>query len=113
MTPRILLPALCAVLAAAPLPAVAQASGSPGADPGRRAALSAAIPEIDRLMSDFAARSRVPGFAYGIVMDGRLVHVRTAGIRELSSRAPVDTGTVFRIASMTKSFTAVAILQLR
>jgi CubicO group peptidase (beta-lactamase class C family) len=117
MTPRILLPALCGLLALAPSPARAQtpgagtASSAAGAD--RVAALNAAIPEIDRLMSDFAARSRVPGFAYGIVMDGRLVHVRTAGIRELSSRAPVDTGTVFRIASMTKSFTAVAILQLR
>jgi CubicO group peptidase (beta-lactamase class C family) len=39
--------------------------------------------------------------------------VGTAGYRELARRAPVDSATVFRIASMTKSFTAVAILQLR
>jgi CubicO group peptidase (beta-lactamase class C family) len=65
------------------------------------------------MMRAFAERARVPGIAYGIVVDGRLAHVGTAGVRELSSRAPVDTGTVFRIASMTKSFTALAILQLR
>jgi CubicO group peptidase (beta-lactamase class C family) len=82
-------------------------------DPQRLAKLSSAFPEIDRLMQGFAERSHVPGIAYGIIVDGRLVHVGTVGFRELSSRSPVDTATVFRIASMTKSFTAVAILQLR
>lgn len=75
--------------------------------------LSAAFPKIDSLMRNFAERSRVPGIAYGIVVDGRLAHLGTAGLRHLSSRSPVDSGTVFRIASMTKSFTALAILQLR
>ena len=112
--------ALGAVLALAPSAGEAQAprasSAAPPArftDPGRLARLSAAFPEIDRLMHGFAERSRVPGIAYGIVVDGRLVHVGTAGYREVSSRAPADTSTVFRIASMTKSFTALAILQLR
>ena len=83
------------------------------ADPQRLARLSGAFPQIDRLMREFAERSHVPGIAYGIVVDGRVVHVGTAGVREVASRAPVDTSTVFRIASMTKSFTAAAILQLR
>jgi CubicO group peptidase (beta-lactamase class C family) len=120
MTPRILLAALCAFLVLAPSAVQAQASGSSStaapaafANPRRLAELSAAFPEIDRMMREFAERSRVPGIAYGIVVDGRLAHVGTAGFRELSSRSPVDTSTVFRIASMTKSFTAVAILQLR
>ena len=82
-------------------------------DPQRLAKLSAAFPQIDRLMRDFAERSRVPGIAYGIIVDGRLVHAGTVGLREVSSRSPVDTSTVFRIASMTKSFTALSILQLR
>ena len=82
-------------------------------DPQRREKLATAFPAIDRLMRDFAERSHVPGIAWGIVVDGALVHVGTAGHRELSSRSSVDTTTVFRIASMTKSFTALAILQLR
>ena len=82
-------------------------------DPRRLAKLRTAYPAIDRLVRDFAERSHVPGVAYGIVVDGRLAHIRAAGYRELASRAPVDTGTVFRIASMTKSFTAAAILRLR
>lgn len=36
-----------------------------------------------------------------------------AGIRDIGTQAPVDGNTVFRIASMTKSFTAMAILKLR
>ena len=72
-----------------------------------------AFPEIDRLMREFAERAHVPGIGYGIVVDGRVVHLGIAGRRDVSARAPVESTTVFRIASMTKSFTAVAILQLR
>ena len=120
MTTRSLLQVLCTLLAAAPAATRAQLPGESSraaptafADPQRLAKLSAAFPRIDSLMRAFAERSRVPGIAYGIVVDGRLVHVGTAGYRELSSRAPVDTSTVFRIASMSKSFAAAAILQLR
>ncbi|MBL0171722.1 MAG: beta-lactamase family protein [Gemmatimonadaceae bacterium] len=82
-------------------------------DPGRTAKLATAYPEIDRLMRAFAAQSNVPGIAYGIIVDGKLAHIGVAGLRDVPSKAPVDSVTVFRIASMTKSFTAVAILQLR
>ena len=76
-------------------------------------AMSAAFGDIDRLVREFAEREHVPGAAWGIVVDGKLVHVGTVGIRDLSTKAPVTADTVFRIASMTKSFTAMAILKLR
>ncbi len=79
----------------------------------RRAALSRAFPETDRIMREFVERAHVPGAAWGIVIDGELAHAGTTGFRDLSSKAPVETGTVFRIASMTKSFTAMSILKLR
>jgi len=82
-------------------------------DPNRVAKLSGAFPEIDRLMSEFAARFHVPGIAYGVLIDGQLAHTGAVGSRDLSSSAPVDADTVFRIASMTKSFTALSILELR
>ncbi|HEU4560577.1 MAG TPA: serine hydrolase domain-containing protein [Longimicrobium sp.] len=115
---RILLVALCAAAALTPSAATAQTASSRAptatfADPQRLAKLSAAFPAVDSLMRAFAERSRVPGIAYGIIVDGKLVHVGTAGYRELASRSPVDTSTVFRIASMSKSFAAAAILQLR
>jgi CubicO group peptidase (beta-lactamase class C family) len=48
-----------------------------------------------------------------VVIDGRLAHVQAAGVRDRASNAPVTATTVFRIASMTKSFTTLAILKLR
>ncbi len=81
--------------------------------PDRRERLARAFPQIDQVFSEFAARTRVPGIAWGLVIDGQLVHTGAAGVRDLATKAPVDADTVFRIASMTKSFTAVAILRLR
>jgi CubicO group peptidase (beta-lactamase class C family) len=83
------------------------------ADPARRQKLVTAFPEIDRLMRDFASGSHVAGAAWGVIIDGELAHAGAAGYRELASKAPVDADTVFRIASMTKSFTAMSILKLR
>ncbi len=82
-------------------------------DPQRLARLSSAFPTIDRLMRDFAERAKVPGIGYGIIVDGKVVHLGVSGLRDVKAHAPVESTSVFRIASMTKSFTALAILQLR
>ena len=90
-----------------------------GQTPARQAAdtrlarLQSAFPELDRLMAAFAERQHVPGIAYGVLVDGVLVHSGFAGVREVPTKAPIDADTVFRIASMTKSFTALCILKLR
>jgi len=68
--------------------------------------------EIDQLAKTFAARDGQPGLAYGVVAGGALVHSGGLGERWLGGPAP-DAGTVFRIASMTKSFTASTVLLLR
>ena len=82
-------------------------------DPQRRAKLESGFADVDRLFREFAERSHVPGAAWGIVVDGELAHLGVSGFRELPARAPVTKDSVFRIASMTKSFTAMAILKLR
>ncbi len=113
-----------ALLTAVGLPAAVVAQGRPDAlssvapparftDAERLAKLRSAYPRIDSLVQRFAEQRRVPGWAYGIVVDGRLEHVVAGGLRHIERRAPTDTATVFRIASMSKSFAAVAILQLR
>jgi CubicO group peptidase (beta-lactamase class C family) len=66
----------------------------------------------DRLARAFAGRDGQPGLAYGILARGRLVHSGGLGERWLGGPAP-DAGTVFRIASMTKSFTAATVVGLR
>lgn len=82
-------------------------------DPQRKQKLAAAFPEIERLFATFIERLQPPGAVVGVIIDGELVWVKAAGVREKSNNAPVTPETVFRIASMTKSFTAMAILKLR
>src|SRR5437763_10225246 len=83
------------------------------ADPDRPAKLAGAFPEIDRIFQDFATAAHVPGAAWGVVVDGRLAHTGATGYRDVATKSPVTPDSVFRIASMTKSFTAIAILKLR
>ena len=83
------------------------------ADPDRVAKLSASFGDVDRVFREYAEREHIPGAAWGIVIDGKLVHVGVAGYRDVAAKSAVDSGTVFRIASMTKSFTAMAIMKLR
>ena len=68
--------------------------------------------EVDSLAAGYHQRGGQPGLAYGIVIGGELAHAGGLGVRHVGGPPP-DAGTVFRIASMTKSFTATAILALR
>jgi len=67
---------------------------------------------VDELADSFQRRGGQPALVYGIVAGGRLAHARGLGHRWLGGPAP-DARTVFRIASITKSFTAAAVLLLR
>ena len=68
--------------------------------------------DVDKLAAAYQQRGGQPGLAYGIVLDGELVHAAGLGERHLGGPPP-DADTVFRIASMSKSFTASAVLALR
>lgn len=61
----------------------------------------------------FMAESHVPGLVWGIVADGRLAYVQTFGSQTQNRVEIVTPDTLFRIASMSKAFTALAILKLR
>ena len=71
------------------------------------------MPEVDQIFRKYASDRKIPGIVWGVVIDGRLAHVESAGVRERSHNSAITASTVFRIASMTKSFTALAILKLR
>jgi len=82
-------------------------------DPARREKLAAAFPDIEAFVEAEVARLRLPGAAVGIVVDGELAYAKGFGVANVVAKTPVTRETVFRIASLTKSFTAMAILQLR
>jgi CubicO group peptidase (beta-lactamase class C family) len=107
------LPALAFLVLAAPRArASADVPAAAFADPARRTKLLAALPDVERAIAASVASEKFPGAAAGLVVDGELVWSKGWGTRAPGGAAP-DLDTVFRIASMTKSFTALAILKLR
>jgi D-alanyl-D-alanine-carboxypeptidase/D-alanyl-D-alanine-endopeptidase len=99
---------LAATLLIAPcLPANAQAAPAAAATQTTYAALDS---DFER----WRIANHVPGMVWGVVIDGKLVHVKALGQQTVGQGArPVTADTGFRIASMSKAFTAHAILRLR
>ena len=82
-------------------------------DPQRTAKLQAAMPDIDHIFEQYAKDRKITGMVWGLVIDNQLAHVGATGVQNRTTNSPVTKDSVFRIASMTKSFTALAILKLR
>lgn len=80
------------------------------ADDQANAALFA---KLDGIFADYALDQHIPGLVFGVVADGQLVYVRGMGVQDFESHHPVTPDTLFRIASMTKAFTALTVLKLR
>lgn len=68
---------------------------------------------IDAAMRDWATQNHVPGVAWGLVKRGEgLVHAGHAGVADVATGRQVTADTRFRIASMTKAFTALTLYDL-
>lgn len=96
-----------------PAPAADRTPPARFSDPDRANKLARAFPEIDKAFLNFAQSSKVPGVAWGVIIDGALVRAGATGVRDTASNAKAMPDSVFRIASMTKNFTAMAIMKLR
>lgn len=82
-------------------------------DDQRVAKIKGIASELRALMEAHANQRNIPGVAYGVVVDDSLVLSDATGLLNLETEQPAAPTSAFRIASMTKSFTAMAILKLR
>jgi D-alanyl-D-alanine-carboxypeptidase/D-alanyl-D-alanine-endopeptidase len=87
-----------------------QDSARPGQKDGYGWAMFA---EFDAACAAFVREEELPGLAAGVVLGGALAHSTTLGLADLEARRPVGRDSAFRIASMTKNMTALAVLSLR
>lgn len=67
--------------------------------------------KTDSLLSRYS-KPGVPGAAIGLVLEGEVLLEKGYGLRNLKEKTPTTPNTHYRIASLTKAFTATAILQL-
>lgn len=71
-----------------------------------------AIEELDRLTPELLSRSGVPGMAIAVVSRGQIRYQRGFGVRVLGGDEPVDTETVFQLASVSKPLTSTIVAGL-
>jgi CubicO group peptidase (beta-lactamase class C family) len=67
---------------------------------------------IDEIVRSEMARRRIPGLALAVVRDGAIVKMQSYGLANLEHDVPITTDTEFELASLTKQFTAAAIMRL-
>jgi CubicO group peptidase (beta-lactamase class C family) len=75
--------------------------------------LDGSFGDIDAIFDRFQESGAAPGCAFGLIVDGALVHAGGRGSLRVGEAREPDPDSRFRIASMTKSFTAATILRLR
>ncbi|MBK8301023.1 MAG: beta-lactamase family protein [Chitinophagaceae bacterium] len=82
-------------------------------DAGRMDKIKLALPVIDSIYKKYAEENHFPGISFGVIVDGQLIYRGNYGYTDIEKKIPVTSSSLFRIASMSKSFTAMAILKLR
>ena len=86
---------------------------TPGPHVPESDATTAAIGAVDAIFERAFDGGAAPGIVWGVVIGGELVHHRGLGTLRVGVEATPDADSVFRIASMTKSFTAATVISLR
>ncbi|MFN8341901.1 MAG: serine hydrolase domain-containing protein [Cyclobacteriaceae bacterium] len=71
------------------------------------------FPLVDELFRKYAQENHFPSVAYAIVRGNEVVYAGSTGQSNLENKTPTSTKALYRIASMSKSFTAMSILKLR
>ncbi len=66
------------------------------------------VRSFEAMAQQMVAGGRIPGLAVAIVQNGRVLSARGYGITDVSQPETVDAHTVFRLASLSKSFAATA-----
>ncbi len=79
------------------------------ADDRKKSSVSEAF---DREVESFMQSRKIPGGALAVVKDRRLVYARGYGWADREKQFPAKPDSLFRIASISKPFTAVAVLKL-
>lgn len=91
-----------------PVKAEAQTSAATAAQPAAKDPLAGFDEWVENLRKEW----KIPGIAVGIVKDGKLIHAKGYGLRNVEKNLPVTADTLFAIGSNSKAFTAAGVALL-
>ena len=86
--------------------------GLPRAVPEDMGMSTARLERIKPVMQQWVDNGKIPGALTMIAREGRLVHFEKVGNQDIASEKPIEFDTIFRIYSMTKPITSVAVMML-
>lgn len=92
--------------------AIALAAAPPTASPAKAGMDADTLARIPARMKAWVDKGTVPGVVTLIQRHGVIASLEASGVQDLETKRPMRTDTIFRIASMTKPFTAVGIMIL-
>jgi D-alanyl-D-alanine carboxypeptidase len=78
-----------------------------------RGARAAALATLDRFVAGYREAMNAPGLTLGLADRDGLIRVSAYGYKNIEARLPVSTSDLFEIGSISKSFVALTLLQLR
>lgn len=70
------------------------------------------LDRIRPVMQSYVDKGNLPGFLTVVARKGKIVHFETIGMRDVENGKPVEADTIFRIYSMSKPITSVAVMML-
>ncbi len=93
-------------------PAVAQESPLPRATPDAVGMSADRLQGATALLRQFVLDRKISGAVAGVARKGKVVYLEPVGLQSFETRAPMTERSLFRIYSMTKAVTAVAVMML-
>jgi CubicO group peptidase (beta-lactamase class C family) len=110
---RLLTGALAVVLSTAiALNAVAREKEIPTAKPEKVGLSSERLTRLTQGMKEITDQGRLAGTVTLVARQGKVVHLEASGKRDVAANAPMQTDAIFRIYSMSKPITGVAMMML-
>ncbi|HXA96890.1 MAG TPA: serine hydrolase domain-containing protein [Candidatus Dormibacteraeota bacterium] len=115
MSPRMLaaLSTVVVLLFGGPLAGSAWAEPLPRATPEQVGLSSERLGHVSRVLGEEILKGKLPGAVALVARRGRIAYYESFGVRDPETRAPMTKDSIFRIYSMTKPITSVAIMMLQ
>jgi len=70
------------------------------------------LERLPAILKEAVEQKQIAGGVALVARRGRVIHVSLAGLQDIESKTPMADGTIFRLASMSKPITSVAVMQL-
>jgi CubicO group peptidase (beta-lactamase class C family) len=88
------------------------AASLPASAPERVGISAERLKRVTALLDRYIQKGEIAGAVSLVARKGSLVHLQAQGMADLESSKPLTTGSIFRLASMTKPITSVAVMML-